>query len=255
MHTIGFSTYGNGQIPIFFIHDWFSDQSYYENIKPFLNSALYKFIFVDLRGYGNSKSIYGKCTVEEAAKDIVSIADQLKISQFHIVGHEMGAFVAQYLPLEAPSRIKSISAICPVPACGSQIPDDAKEHLEGITKGDIINAKAIAQYMTQNRYHDWFYERKALNWFSCSSPAARQAYLHMFCETNVSSIVRGLEIPTLVICGDYDAPAHSADRMQQTIMQDFRNSHLICLPCGHYPMEEVPILLAATLEKFWPDHS
>ena len=42
----------------------------------------------------------------------------------------MGALVAQCLPLEAPSRIKSISAICPIPACGSQIPDDAKEHLE-----------------------------------------------------------------------------------------------------------------------------
>lgn len=252
--TIGYSTLGNGKETIFLIHDWFSDQSYYENIKPYLNTGLYKFVFVDLRGYGLSKSIYGRCTIEESVQDIINIADTLKLEKFHIVGHSMGGQIAQYLPLEAPSRIKSMVAICPVPSCGSQMPDDAVQHLENVTKGDIVHAKAIVQYMTQNRYHDWFYERKALQWFSCSSPAARKAYLHTFCETNFSSLVRGIEIPTLVICGDYDAPAHSADRMQQTIMQDFRKSKLVCLPCGHYPMEEVPVLLASTLEKFWPDH-
>jgi esterase len=125
------------------------------------------------------------------------------------------------------------------------------QHLEAVTKGDMTNGKAIVHFMTQNRYHDWFAERKVLHWFSCSSPQARLAYLHMFCETDVSAVVSGIDIPMLVICGDYDAPAHSAQRLQQTILQDFKNAKLACLPCGHYPMEEAPILLAATLERFW----
>jgi pimeloyl-ACP methyl ester carboxylesterase len=73
----------------------------------------------------------------------------------------------------------------------------------------------------------------------------------MFCETDVSDQIRGLDIPMLVVCGDYDAPAHNAQRLQQTICQDFKKAQLVCLPSGHYPMEETPVILAATLERFW----
>ena len=69
------------------------------------------------------------------------------------------------------------------------------------------------------------------------------------------NLVFGIDIPMLAVCGDYDAPTHSAERMQQTIMQYFKKSPLGCLPSGHYPMEETPVILAATLEKFWEDHS
>jgi len=157
----------------------------------------------------------------------------------------------QYIPTEATQRIKSIAAICPVPACGSPVPDDVMEQLENIAKGDIINGKAILHMMTQNRYHDWFVERKVLQWFNCSSPEARVAYLHTFCETDVSNLVNGCDIPTLVICGDYDSPFYGTERMQETILKDFKNAQLVCLPSGHYPMEETPIILAATLERFW----
>ncbi len=253
--TLGYTTYGNGFENVFLIHDWFNDHTSYENLQPYLNSGFYKFILVDLRGYGLSRSIYGNCSIEEAAKDIVNIADKLNIKQFHLVGHSMSGQIVQYLPIEAPNKVKSITAICPVPACGNPMPDDVIQHLEMVTKGDVVSAKAIVQFMTQNRYHDWFYERKSLQWFSCSSQMARAAYLHTFCETDVSNLVFGIDIPMLAVCGDYDAPTHSAERMQQTIMQYFKKSQLVCLPSGHYPMEETPVILAATLEKFWADHN
>jgi pimeloyl-ACP methyl ester carboxylesterase len=251
--TLGFKTLGNGPETVFIIHDWFSDHTAFDGLQPYLNTALYKYIFVDLRGYGLSKTIYGSCTIEEASQDILAIANKLKIERFQLVGHAMGGQIVQYLPVTSPNRIKSIVAVCPVPACGNPVPDDVMHHLEAITKGDITNAKLLVQYMTQNRYHDWFYERKALNWFSCSSPQARAAYLKMFCETDVSNLVSGIEIPMLLICGDFDAAAHSSQRMQQTVMHYFKNAQLVNLPSGHYPMEETPVLLATTMENFWQD--
>ena len=77
--TLGYTTHGNGPETVFLLHDWFSDQTSYENMKPYLNTGLYKFVFIDLRGYGLSKSIYGSCSLEESAKDIIEIANQLKI--------------------------------------------------------------------------------------------------------------------------------------------------------------------------------
>jgi pimeloyl-ACP methyl ester carboxylesterase len=248
---LGYKTLGNGRETVFVIHDWFSDCQSFDSLQPYLNTGFYKFVFVDLRGYGRSKAIYGSCTVEEASQDIVSIANSLKIDQFNLVGHSMGGQIVQYLPIYAPNRVKSIVAICPVPACGVPIPDDAMQHLEKVAKGDMLNAKAILQYMTQNRYHDWFYERKALNWFACSSPQARVAYLKMFCETDFSNLITGIDIPMLVVCGDFDAEAYGAQRSQETICKYFKKSQLVCLPSGHYPMEETPILLASVMEKFW----
>ncbi len=249
--TLGFSTLGNGPETILVLHDWFSDQTSYDSIRPYLNTGLYKFVFIDLRGYGKSKSIYGACTLEEAAKDIVTIADNLGVDKFHLVGHSMGGQIVQYIPIEAPGRVKSIAAICPVPACGTPIPDDVLEHLTTVAKGDMAHGKAIVDFMTQNRYHNWFSERKTLHWFSCSTPQARIAYLRMFCETDISALVKGIDIPTLVVCGDYDAAAYSFQRIEQTILKDFKNTQTVCLPSGHYPMEECPIILAATLDRFW----
>ncbi len=158
--TLGYTTLGNGSETIFILHDWFSDQSSYDNLRPYLNTGFYKFVFADLRGYGLSRGVYGSCTIEEASQDIIAIANKLNIEKFHLVGHSMSGQIVQYLPIEAPGRIKSITAICPVPACGNPVPDDVMKHLEAVTKGDIINAKAIIHFMTQNRYHDWFAERK-----------------------------------------------------------------------------------------------
>lgn len=252
---IGFTTLGNGNTSVIIMHDWLNDQTSYDLLKPYLNTALYKFIFPDLRGYGLSKNIYGTCSLEEAAQDIVILADFLKLNTFHIVGHSMSGQMAQYIPLVAPNRVKSITAICTVPACGYQMPADVLEHLEKTSKNDIISAKEIVHFMTQNKYDDWFAERKAFQWFTCSTPQARAAYLHTFAQTDVSNLVKGLEIPILVIAGEYDAAAHSIERMNQTVMQDFKNASLVCLPSGHYPMEETPVALASAISRFWENLS
>lgn len=252
---ISFSTFGNGNTLVMIMHDWFSDQTSYDLLKPYLNTGLYKFIFPDFRGYGTSKNIYGTGSLEESAQDIVNLADFLKADAFHIVGHSMSGQIAQYIPLIAPNRVKSIAAICTVPACGYQMPSDVLKHLEQTSQNDIINAKEIVHFMTSNKYDDWFAERKALQWFTCSSAQARTAYLHTFAQTDISNLVKGLEIPTLVIAGEYDAAAHSIERFNQTIMQDFKNSSLVCLPSGHYPMEETPVILASTLNRFWDNLS
>src|SRR3989338_4496109 len=105
---ISFSTFGNGNTSIVIMHDWFNDQTSYDLLKPYLNTGLYKFIFADFRGYGLSKNIYGTCSLEESAQDIVNLADFLKIDTFHIVGHSMSGQIAQYVPLITPNRVKSI---------------------------------------------------------------------------------------------------------------------------------------------------
>ena len=42
--TLGYTTLGNGPETVFILHDWFSDQSSYDNFRPYLNTGFYKFV-------------------------------------------------------------------------------------------------------------------------------------------------------------------------------------------------------------------
>jgi len=70
----------------------------------------FRLIAPDLRGLGDSErtlepSLYRK---EELARDIIEIADALKIENFYCVGHDWGGVVAQEVALACPERVKKL---------------------------------------------------------------------------------------------------------------------------------------------------
>lgn len=252
--TISYSTYGHGVDHVIVMHDWFYTS--YESIQPYLNTEKFTYVFVDLRGYGRSKKILGECSIEEAAQDILQIADILKWKQFHIIGHSMSGMIAQYLMYKAQERILSCIAITPVPACGSPVPEDVKAFLkEGAQDNDKIAAQII-NFMTSHRYGKQFIDRKVQQWKDNSASEARVAYLEMFTETNFADFVRGLKTPISVIFGAYDAEGSREDAMQAIFEKLYPNVQIDVLEgTGHYPMQEVPVAIAYTIEKFLEKNS
>ena len=115
---LGHQIIGSGSIPVFVIHDWFCDCSSYDPILPYLDTENFTYAFVDLRGYGRSKSLSGLYNLNEAAHDLLILADSLKWQEFHLIGHSMSSMIAQYLALEVPERVKSIVNVArPASAC------------------------------------------------------------------------------------------------------------------------------------------
>lgn len=251
MLMLKFTKLGSGLENIIVIHDWFSDISSYETMEPFLNTEDYTYYFVDLRGYGNSKDINGNCTIEEAAADIVALADQEKLNKFHLIGHSMSGMIVQYVDTIIPERLKSIICITPVPASGSPVPEDVNAFLIDAANSNDTSAKEIVQMMTGNRYSDTFLSYKVARWRQTSYPEARIAYLEMFSQTDFSDKVKGTQTPYLVIVGANDAEGHSKEVMQQTFGKWMKNYSIeIFSGSGHYPMQEEPVLLADTIETF-----
>lgn len=247
--TISYRTYGHGSERVIVMHDWFGTS--YEPIQPYLNIKKFTYAFVDLRGYGRSKGISGECSVEEATQDIIQVADALKWNQFHLIGHSMSGMIAQYLAYKDQKRILSCIAITPVPACGSPVPEDVKAFLEnGAGNNDDIAAQIIG-YMISHRYGKHFTDLKVQQWRENSSPEARIAYLHMFTETNFADLIKGLKTPVLVIAGAHDSEGSREPVMQETFGKWYPNVQIVVLEgTGHYPMQEVPVSLASTIEAF-----
>ena len=84
-----------------------------------------------------------------------------------------------------------------------------------------------------------------------SPSVAFGAYLPSWARSDFSSqVTNHLSVPVKVIVGETD-PALSAAVMEQTWLSYFPGAELeILASAGHYPMYEVPAVLATSIENF-----
>lgn len=87
------------------MNDCLCDTSTWDGAWQFLDGARFTFAFVDPRGYGRSRGRPGAFTLEEAAADVLALADALGWARFAVVGHSMSALVALHLAQHHADRI------------------------------------------------------------------------------------------------------------------------------------------------------
>lgn len=245
---LGHVQFGNGPIRVLVMHDWLGDHSSYDAVMPWLDGDAFTYVFADLRGYGLSINLDGEFTVEEIAADCLMLADRLGWRQFHIVGHSMTGMITQRIACDAPSRITSAVAVCPVSAAGNRLSPDALAFFTSTIEDDDALRRLFS--FVSGGLSDTWAERKMRQSRAIVSSACRRPYLDMLVTANFVDDVRGLETPYLIVVGDKD-PGLDADAMRRTFLEWHPNAALRVIPnCGHYPMQECPPHFAAVIENF-----
>lgn len=246
--NIGYTLHGTGREGVVVMHDWHADHTNYDPVLPYLDGSTFTYAFVDLRGYGRSKDIAGRYTVDEIARDCIGVADSLGWERFHVLGHSMTGMATQRIAADAPSRVKSAIAVCPVSAAGNPI-DDATFGFFDSTTTDDDRFRALLRYMSGGLSEQW--ERAKLRQSRASvNSACRAGYLTMFARTSFVDDVQGLPTPFLVVIGDHDRGL-DRDAMNKTFLAWHRGAELVEVPnCGHYPMQECPPYFATVIETF-----
>jgi len=100
------------------MNDWLCDTSTWDGARALLDVARFTYAFVDLRGYGRSRGRCGAFTIEEAASDVLALADTLRWDRFAIVGHSMSALIALHLAQQHAARIARVVVLTPPPPTG-----------------------------------------------------------------------------------------------------------------------------------------
>ena len=250
MQLLGHRLIGSGKEKVVVLHNWFCDSSSYDPMIPYLNTEKFTYALVDVRGYGLSKERVGSFSVEEASSDVLQLTDAFGWEEFHVVGHSMSGMIAQKIIVDAPSRVKSVVAITPVPACGSHPPVEVMTFLEAAACGNEAYAIESCHISTSRRYTECVARKMALDWWGCSVAEARLGYLHMFAETDFSESVKGLKTPMLVIFCNRDFEGVE-EMLKQTFLKWYPNAQMeYCEGSGHFPMQETPIFLASAIERF-----
>lgn len=248
---LGVDVFGTGARRAIVLNDWLCDTSTWDPARPYLDREAITWAFADLRGYGRSRGQAGDFTVEEAASDVIALADRLAWPRFTIVGHSMSTLVALHLAQTKAERVAGAILVTPPPPKGFGYDDATREALRQVALGDDVRRARAIDMMLGERLSAGFRRFKRDRWRETSDPEAVAGYLLMFG-------VRGLPDPTapiagrvLAITGEEDAPPMRREAATQNLGPLCRQLEIASIPdCGHYPMQETPPRLVTLVEPF-----
>jgi pimeloyl-ACP methyl ester carboxylesterase len=240
---------GKGPRRVIALHGWFGSARGWGPMVDVLDGDAFTWAFMDYRGYGESKALAGQFTIDEIAGDVIALADQLGWDRFSLVGHSMGGKAIQRVLAMAPGRVERLVAVTPVPA--NAVPfDDATWGMFSSAATQAAVRKGILDYSTGNRLSGHWLDRMTAHSLANSTEAAFAAYLVAWAKTDFAGLIQGNTTPVKVIVGEHD-PSLTADVMRGTYLQSYPNAQLeVMANAGHYPMDETPVALATSIERF-----
>ncbi|MDZ5636250.1 alpha/beta hydrolase [Janthinobacterium sp. GMG1] len=242
---------GHGPHAVIVLHGWFGDANAFSPMEAALDGDAFSYVFMDNRGYGGMRGAAGTYSIDEVAKDALALADALGFATFSVVGHSMGGMALERLALLAPLRLRKLVAVAPVPSCG--VAFDAAARATFLAAADSVAARrAIIDRSTGGRLPATWLDWKAQYSWERSDPAAFAAYFLAWSGTDFSEEIKAARValPLLALVGEHD-PRFDAALMRRTYLAWYPQARLEVLGnAGHYPMNETPLALAASIETF-----
>ena len=240
---------GDGPGRAIVLHGWFGDKHAFDAMIPYLDRARFTYAFMDYRGYGDAKTTSGTYSLDEIAADALELVEELGWHRFALIGHSMGAKAIQRVYANAADRVTGLVGIAPVPA--SAVPmDEQGTALFAGAADSAENRRAIIDFTTGNRLTGVWLDAMVANSLENSTRDAFAAYLDAWAKTDFHEAIAGKTVPVLAIVGEND-PALGAETVRATWLAWYPNATLAVLAnAGHYPMDETPIVLATTIERF-----
>ncbi|WP_042457356.1 alpha/beta fold hydrolase [Neobacillus dielmonensis] len=164
----------------------------------------YELIIPDLRGHGDCNKTQG-ITINNFATDIIQLLKELNIESAHILGLSMGGAVAQEIYRQSPSICSSLILV----STFHYFPKKFKKFL-------FENRKAKFEAVTASGNQTEYLAKMALFSWNCDTLAnfkqlfkpKHQIFLDSLescLEVNNLTLLRKIQIPTLIIGGQYDS--------------------------------------------------
>jgi pimeloyl-ACP methyl ester carboxylesterase len=107
---INYTSKGNGDTVLFFIHGWGINQSYWD-LQQDTFSNRFTTIAIDLPGFGQSGKKRAQYSIQQYAADIATVIRQLKLKNVVLIGHSMSGDIILETVNQYPDKIIGIIGI------------------------------------------------------------------------------------------------------------------------------------------------
>lgn len=209
---------GGSGPPVLLIHGWPLSAAAWGPQTAALQSAGYRVVSYDRRGFGLSDQPTSGYGYDTLADDLQRVIDHCDLQEVTLVGFSMGGGeVARYIARHGESRLRSVVFAAAVPPCLMQSPGNP----EGPLTPD--QAHAMQQALLADR--SAFFEDFTRDFFSAhgvvqvtpaqrgdavalcqqSAPHAALACMDAFANTDFRDDLAKVTVPTLVLHGEADA--------------------------------------------------
>ncbi|MGF6727789.1 pimeloyl-ACP methyl ester carboxylesterase [Paraburkholderia sp. GAS41] len=192
----------------------------------------------DLRGAGRRQAHPGPYTLNHAVTDILELLDAQGLTNVALVGHSMGAQIAELIAWHAPERISSLTLITPTPLAGNVLPESARTMLRE-SGADALAQRDIRKQFSKNLNGDQL--DQLVHPAVLMGKEAARAYYDAFIEGDTRGLspctYRG---PTLIL-GATDDPVIPAKQVADIRWNRFPAAGFRSIDgSGHWPQLEQP---------------
>jgi len=213
-------------------------------------SADYRVLTYDVRGHGLSRCAASRFSVEAAADDLVGLLDMIGDSEAVLVGHSVGASIAQTVALQHPERV---TALVGIGAACITIPQTTLARAR-----QAVNPLALG-LLGQKRVREMFADMAGVN--AEVKEYARHAIAALDEESFAAVMRTGfgrpykvpasyeLGVPLLVLQGDQEPYAAFMGRTAQWVGRD--NATLMTVPnSAHNANQDSPGFVNGQIRLF-----
>ena len=238
-----------------------------ETVKPL--ERHFRVVYYDTRGSGRSSrpAMASQVSVGHMVQELEDLGSHLDLSNFALLGHSHGAYIALNYALRHCEYLSSLILIAP------QV--GVRELLEDVNR-NLANLMEIPKYKeaalswrpkiepkNDKEFSDWL--RKVFPLYFHDPEIGMESWDRMKLDliardtgraVNVSNLryaVRGrlgeIKIPSLILVGRHDFI--TSPKQSQMIMNDIKDSQMIvCEKSGHFPWLEEPELVFESIQRF-----
>jgi 3-oxoadipate enol-lactonase len=210
----------------------------------------HRVIRYDLRGHGGSEIVPGPATVDDLARDVLSLLDERGVGRFSYAGVSLGGAIGQQLALIAPERLDRLIVM----ASAARFPDPSswKE------RADRVRAEGT-EFLVPSRIGAWVTPA-----FAQARPEETERLLQMLrgtppegyavcCESVGTFDVRDrlgeITAATLVVAGSED-PATPVETVR-LIAEGIPGAQFVVIPqASHLVSAEQPEAVTARIREF-----
>jgi len=241
---------GNPGLPVLVLsHSIGTDHAMWEPQMPDLLPH-FQILRYDTRGHGASDAAQGEYSVEQLSRDVLTLTDALRLTNFAFCGLSLGSAIGQWLAMHAPERLTKLVLANSSPRFGTVASWQAR--IDAVRKGGMA---AIVEIAMQR-----FFSQESITRANPYAASMRSVLLGTDADGYVGCCAAlrdfdstrdldKIKTPTLVISGDKDLSTPWLGN-GELLVRGIADAEALHLPAAHLSNLECPRGFSATVATF-----